>query len=228
VVVIVVSWLASSAHAQDVPDPEAETETADADIEVLTEAEAEAATSEEVESAEARAERLEEARLLFLAAQRAFDDGRYPDALASFERSYLLAEDPQILYNIGVTLDRLRRDDEALEAFQMYLRLRPSTPDRRSIEARIQILEDQIARRAAQSAAPVEPEEPPSLDVSTTGATQEEPRDDDEYTVLDRWWFWTAVVAIVAGGAIAIGIVASQDPSPAGGTDGVVLEALSW
>jgi tetratricopeptide (TPR) repeat protein len=203
-----------SAFAQDVPDSEPETETetesTDADIEVVSSNDA---TAEE-ESPEARAERLEEARLLFLAAQRAFDDGRYPDALASFERSYLLAEDPQILYNIGVTLDRLRRDDEALEAFQMYLRLRPNTPDRRSIEARIQILEDQIARREA-AAAPPEPEE--------TG-----PSDDDAYTVLDRWWFWTAVVAIVAGGAIAIGIVASQDPSPAPGTDGVVLEALSW
>jgi tetratricopeptide (TPR) repeat protein len=216
-----------SAFAQDVPDSEPETETetesTDADIEVVSSNDA---TAEE-ESPEARAERLEEARLLFLAAQRAFDDGRYPDALASFERSYLLAEDPQILYNIGVTLDRLRRDDEALEAFQMYLRLRPNTPDRRSIEARIQILEDQIARREA-AAAPPEPEETgPRVEVTATGA-EPEPSDDDAYTVLDRWWFWTAVVAIVAGGAIAIGIVASQDPSPAPGTDGVVLEALSW
>ncbi len=112
----------------------------------------------------------------------------------------------------------------------MYLRIRPNTPDRRSIEGRIRILRDQIARREAREAeaeAEPEPRRPPVL--STTAGADEAPADDaDEYTVLDRWWFWTAVVAIAAGGAVAIGIVASQDPSPEPGSEGVVLEALSW
>jgi len=179
----------------------------------------------------ARAERLEEGRLLFLAAQRAFDDGRYPDALSSFERSYELAEDPQILYNIAITLDRLRRDEEALEAFQTYLRLQPSTPDRRDIEARIRIIEDQISQENAVEETPdpnaplFEPVEADPI-VATTGPG--EAPEDDEYTVLDRWWFWTAVVALVAGGVAAIAIVASQNPSPVPGSEGVVVEALSW
>jgi len=179
----------------------------------------------------ARAERLEEGRLLFLAAQRAFDDGRYPDALASFERSYELAEDPQILYNIAITLDRLRRDEEALEAFQTYLRLQPTTPDRRDIEARIRVLEDQIAREEAGSVTPdpdLTPPDPALPDPVVTAAGPTEAPVDDEYTVLDRWWFWTALVAVVAGGVAAIAIVASQDPAPVPGSEGVVVEALSW
>ncbi len=219
-VVLLMIALCRSAMAQDVEVEDAEP----------TAQEAEVATDEDVqpeESEAARAERLEEARLLFLAAERAFDNGRYPDALASFERSYLLAEDPQILYNIGVTLDRLRRDDEALEAFQMYLRLRPETPDRRSIEARVQILEDQIAQREAEADAPPE-ERPAEIDVTTTEADVDQVDEDGEYTVLDRWWFWTALVLIAGAGATAIALVLSQDPSPEPGADGVVLEALSW
>jgi tetratricopeptide (TPR) repeat protein len=184
----------------------------------------------EEEEAAARAERTEEARLLFLAGQSAFDDGRYPDALASFERSYELAEDPQILYNIAVTLDRLRRDGEALEAFQMYLELQPNTPDRRDIEARIEIIEDQIAAREARTETPIDPTSRSSEDESVlgvTGATGTEPADDG-YTVLNRWWFWTAIVLVLGAGAVAIGIVASQDPPPTPGDEGVVLEALSW
>jgi tetratricopeptide (TPR) repeat protein len=182
------------------------------------------------EEAAARAKRIEEARLLFLAGQSAYDDGRYPDALVSFERSYELAEDPQILYNIAVTLDRLRRDGEALEAFQMYLELQPNTPDRRDIEARIEIIEDQIAAREARTETPIDPTSRSSEDESVlgvTGATGTEPADDG-YTVLNRWWFWTAIVLVLGAGAVAIGIVASQDPPPTPGDEGVVLEALSW
>lgn len=227
VVVVVVLGGAGSAFAQEAPPEPSDTEATSEGGDESDGGEVEAVTP--VETEEERAERLEEARLLFLAAQRAFDGGRYADALSSFERSYELAEDPQILYNIAVTLDRLRRDDEALEAFQMYLRLRPHTPDRRDIEARIQIIEEQIARREALAARPPPVEEPaaPETVLSTTTEGTGEPRD-DEYTVLDRWWFWTAIVVVAAGGAIAIGLLASQDPDPVPGSDGVVLEALSW
>jgi tetratricopeptide (TPR) repeat protein len=176
------------------------------------------------------AERVEEGRLLFMAAQRAFDAGRYPDALSSFERSYELAEDPQILYNIAITLDRLRRDEEALEAFRMYLRLQPSTTDRRDIEARIRVIEDQMARRAAVVAEPIEqtPTESSNAPLELATDAPSDELEDEDYTVLDRWWFWTALVAVVGGGIAAAVIVSSQPPGPIAGDEGVVVEALTW
>jgi tetratricopeptide (TPR) repeat protein len=171
------------------------------------------------EEAAARAKRIEEARLLFLAGQSAYDDGRYPDALVSFERSYELAEDPQILYNIAVTLDRLRRDGEALEAFQMYLRLQPNTPYRRDIEARIEIIEHQIAAREARDVEALRGAGDPA---PAEGA---EPGDEPgDGSILSKWWFWTIVGVVVAGAAtgIVLALTLGSDPDPIAGNHGVV------
>jgi len=67
----------------------------------------------------------QEARALFDAASVAFEEGRYENALEYFQRSYALSRRPQLLYNIGVTAERLRLDREALEAFRSFLELAP-------------------------------------------------------------------------------------------------------
>ena len=39
-----------------------------------------------------------------------------------------------------------------------------------------------------------------------------------EKTVLERWWFWTGVGVLVAGGVAAVVVVASQESAPKSGT----------
>lgn len=84
----------------------------------------------------------EEARMLFEAGQTAFDEGRFSNALDYFEQAYLLSGRAELLYNVGVSAERLRNDERALSALRQYLEEAPDVENRRNIEARIAILEE--------------------------------------------------------------------------------------
>ena len=105
-----------------------------------------AATDEELAEAEARA--------LFNAAVAAYDAGRYEDALESFERAYRRSNRAALLYNMGQCYDRLRRDEEAVNAFERYLEAMPAAENRAQVESRIRALREAIARRANPELAP--------------------------------------------------------------------------
>lgn len=90
------------------------------------------------------------ARLLFQSAREAFAEGEYERALSGFQQAYDLSHRPALLYNIGTTLDRLRRDDEALAIFEQFLREDPQTPNRAEIESRVAQLRAGIQARQAR------------------------------------------------------------------------------
>ena len=107
------------------------------------------------------------ARRVFVSASQAFAAGEYEVALERFKQAYSLSPRPTLLYNIAATLDRLRRDAEAVEALKRYLEAVPDADDRTEIEARIRVLEAAEARREEQTATnrvaveqPTTPEEP--------------------------------------------------------------------
>ena len=85
-------------------------------------------------------EREAAARAEFRAGADAFSAGRYEEALEFWERSYELAEKPELLYNMGTALDRLRRNREAIDAFTAYLSATTDASNRTEIEARIERL----------------------------------------------------------------------------------------
>jgi len=176
----------------------------------------------------------EEARQLFQAARLAFQDGRFEDALRSFRRAYDLSGRPGLLYNIGTTADRLRRDDEAIEAFEKYLELAPNAPNHGEVERRLEVLRShaESATEPAQGApeqggategeteAPT-PEQTASAamggEAARTGASGEAGAGEDEggSGIASKWWFWTLVGVVVLGGAAAgVGVAL------AGGGDG--------
>jgi tetratricopeptide (TPR) repeat protein len=84
----------------------------------------------------------EEARQLFEQGRQAYDAGRYDEAAAAFRRAYLLSGRPALLYNIGQSELRGEHHDEALEAFEGYLRqATDDDPARRSeVEERVRQL----------------------------------------------------------------------------------------
>ncbi|AKF04551.1 tetratricopeptide repeat protein [Sandaracinus amylolyticus] len=136
-----------------------------------------------------------EAQARFESGRLAFESGRYEEALADFRRSYELSQRPLILYNIGIVLDRLRRDAEALDAFERYLEAVPDAENRADVEARIAILRTQVAAPPpVQEAAPIPP--PPS------------PRPQEGYEI----WAWiSAGVGIAAAIAAPITWSAADD-----------------
>lgn len=112
-------------------------------------------------------ERDEEARGLFLAGSAALDHGHFDEALDYFQRAYQLSGRPGLLFNIGHTAQRLRRDELALQSFEQYLQEVPDAENRDAVEARIRLLRDAIADRERQAeptetpASPPAPQQPP-------------------------------------------------------------------
>ena len=109
----------------------------------------------------------EAARLTFESAREAFVAGDYETALARFRQAYQLSARPGLLYNIAQTLDRLRRDQETIDALREYLDAMPGAPNRAEVEARIRVLEDALARRQPDE----EPDPPDEDPVETTTTT---------------------------------------------------------
>jgi len=96
--------------------------------------------------AQAQSESLDEAaRLTFQEGREAFVSGDYERALGLFRQAYELSQRPGLLYNIAQTLDRLRRDAEALQALRDYLEAFPDAPNRAEVEARINVLDAQVS-----------------------------------------------------------------------------------
>lgn len=133
------SWfiavLFATLHSTSVLAQNSQAEDPDA-VETTTEEE----TEEEAE-APASDGRDREARMLFEAGQTAFEDGRFSNALDYFERAYELTARPELLYNVGVSAERLRMDERAVSALRQYLEEAPNVENRSSIESRIAILE---------------------------------------------------------------------------------------
>ena len=97
----------------------------------------------------------DEARALFDAGRIAFEAGRYDAALESFRRAHELSGRPELLYNIGQAADRLRLDEQALEAFEAFIAAVPDHPTRTAVDARIAVLRSQIASgRESESGGP--------------------------------------------------------------------------
>jgi tetratricopeptide (TPR) repeat protein len=92
----------------------------------------------------------EAARLTFLSAREAFVAGDYETALQRFRQAYQLSQRPGLLYNIAQTLDRLRRDQETVDALRRYLQAAPDAQNRAEVEARIRVLDTAIGERRAR------------------------------------------------------------------------------
>lgn len=148
-----------------------------------------------------------EARGLFLAGQAAYATSRYDDALRYFRQAYELSRRPQLLYNIAVAADRLRRDEEALAAFEQFVRDTPEdTPQRRDAEARIPVLREAIARARAQSETPEPPAEPVTDDTADDSTVQRElpvlPSAPERHRSVAPWVLTGVGAALTVGGVI--------------------------
>lgn len=180
----------------------------------------------------------EEARALFDSATLAFQSGRHEVALERFREALELSGRPTLYYNIAIAADRLRRNEEALDAFRMYLAGVPGADNRADVEARIRVLEENLAREQREEAAEEETVAPTPEEVARAAdqaeapaqTVERNPTDDGEAEpITSTWWFWTAVGAVVVGG-VALGLALAlsdggvADPLP--GSNGASYATL--
>jgi tetratricopeptide (TPR) repeat protein len=144
----------------------------------------------------------ERARLAFDSGSVAFDEGRYDDAMENFTRAYDLSHRPELLYNIGLSADRLRHDAEALRAFESYLESLPEAENRPEVERRMRALRAAIAAEAATAIVVTEPEAEPV--VADAGRP-----------IYEEWWLWTAIgLGVALAVAIPVGVHLGSSGAP--------------
>ena len=98
----------------------------------------------------------EAAREHFERGREAFGEPDYEEALLQFREAYRLSRRGKLQYNIGITADRLHRDEEALEAFEHYLAETQNPGRTQEVRARIEALRLAIAERERREKALVE------------------------------------------------------------------------
>lgn len=191
----------------------------------------------------------EEGRGLFVAGRAAYEEGRYADALAYFQRSYEVSQRAALLYNIGQAQDRLRYDAEALESFRKYVALMPDAPNVKEANNRIRALEaiveratkereaaaavataNESAPAASAPSAASEPAEPAPTQPAPAAATAATSDKAEGGGLLSQWWFWTAAGVVVSGvvvGAFVLGASEETEKARAGNT-GISIPSLRF
>ncbi len=161
-----------------------------------------------------------------------YDLKEYEAALREFKDGYRIIQDAVFLFNIAQCHYRLGAKREALDFYRSYIRRAPNAANRDEVAKRIEELE----KGAAEPAVPPPPPPPPVLPpprpaepspppppvlvpppppptalppaVLTTEAQAPEP-DESPRPFYKKWWFWTGVGVVIAGG-VALGIASAS------------------
>jgi len=99
-----------------------------------------AATAGETEAGGERQltdEEREQAKHHFVSGSKRFEDGRFREAIDHFEAAYEIAGSPEFLYNIGRCHEELGETREAVESYELFLRLSPDAEDADEVRERI-------------------------------------------------------------------------------------------
>lgn len=172
----------------------------------------------------------EQARGLFEAGRTAYSAARFADALRYFREAHGLSGRPELLFNIGSAAERLRRDREALEAYEAYVEQLPGAANRAFAEERISFLRAQVE---AEATVPSPAEAASASTPSPEGAEfpLEDPPESREGP-RRKAWVWAVVGAVVlAGAAVGVGIAVSggggvREPIPGDVGPGGIVVAL--
>jgi tetratricopeptide (TPR) repeat protein len=129
-----------------------------------------------------------------LEARDLFRVGRYPEALAIYQRLYAETHHPTYLRNIGRCHQMMREPEPAIESFRAYVRDAHNIDGAERVEIEGYIAEMQRLEVAAPGGA--------AASTSSVLAGASTPSRSDAIT--HKWWFWTGIGALAIAGTIAI------------------------
>ncbi len=171
----------------------------------------------------------EAAKALFQAAQGAYAQGRFNEALINFGMAYRAWPHPAFLFNIGQCHRQIGDHAAAVFFFRAYLKGMPEAPNRDAVDG---LIDESLAvlREAGEDD---DYDVPPELASLISGRDEARPEQAtggasppmeavtpppdttvDDAPLYTRWWLWTAVAVVVAGGAAGIGLAGREAPVP--------------
>jgi tetratricopeptide (TPR) repeat protein len=106
----------------------------------------------------------QEMKQLYERATRAYDVGKYNEAIEDYQKAYEIGGDPPMLYNIAQAYRLNDQPVEAVRFYRRYLQRAPGARNREDVERKIADLEKTIEeRRKAAAAATPPPAVPPPV-----------------------------------------------------------------
>jgi tetratricopeptide (TPR) repeat protein len=161
----------------------------------------------------ARAEDREAARQAFRSGSQHYKLGEYKEALADFKLAFRNYEDPSFLYNIAQCERQLGMREDAVREYRMYLSETPNAPNTDDVRTMISKLEHEIAeQKTAAAPAPAKTATTTSPVPADALVAAPSPKPVKPTTpAYKKWWVWTVVGAVAAGGAagLAVGLTRS-------------------
>jgi len=174
--------------------------------------------------------RTEKAREHYLQGDAYYKLDKYASALQEYEQAYVAKSDPSFLYNIAQCHRLMGDKAEALKFYRRYLKDAPTAPNREVAEKHIKDLEAALAAPGGAppppTPAPASTTNPPTLalnapppaptDAPSGGSidTSRPPSQDESRPIYTKWWFWTGIGVLVAGGVLtAIALSSGHDPA---------------
>jgi tetratricopeptide (TPR) repeat protein len=164
-----------------------------------------------------------------------FARGEYDGALQIFSKLFAERADPVYLRNIGRSYQMLKKPERAIGAFREYLRRSASiaAEERAEVEGFIKEMETLAAQQSQEAQRtrenppgppPSLPRNPPTQPPAAAAATQpagvvftaptSEASAAEEKPLTRRWWFWTAIGAVLVTGTVtAIALSSGGSPS---------------
>jgi tetratricopeptide (TPR) repeat protein len=136
----------------------------------------------------------------FHRASDSYNRADYQAALSDFLEAATLYASPDFQYNIGLCYEKLNKPEEAIAAFQTYLKTKRDVPDRANVEDRIARLREELERRANEPAAKPIPDGPPPP----------APRDRSKPLVIAGAAITAVGAAVALGGGIGLGLAAKR------------------
>lgn len=152
--------------------------------------------AEDADPAPAQGDPEAEAREAFREGSDAYAEARYGEAMRLFRRAYELSGRAALLYNIGLTADRLRDDAAAVDAFERYL---ASGEDARRDEVERRLAASRARLIASSVPDPVEPDPDPSPPLGAESPSRAGP-----------WAVGLTGAALAVGGAVMLAVGARQ------------------
>jgi tetratricopeptide (TPR) repeat protein len=172
----------------------------------------------------------QEMKLHYERATRAYDVGKYQEAIEEYQKAYEIGGDPPMLYNIAQAYRLNDQPGEAIRFYRRYLQRKPDARNREDVERKVADLEkvvDERKKAAALATPPVVTAPPPTTTPATpppatsnppvvvappvTPPPGQEPQPESRARKIIAWTLMG--VGVVAGGGAAYEAQVAKDKS---------------
>ena len=151
--------------------------------------------------------------------------GEYQVAVAQLRQAYALYPQPNLLYNLGRSLEKLGDAKGAIDAYEQYLSTADAIPDREAIAKRVAALKAELPAEAVEKPPPPE-KQPADEVVHAGGPAQQQQQQPRARSTVAPWLTISAGVVIGGGGGALAAYAIDRHDAALRASTGVAAQRL--